>query len=62
MHFISDVLIPKFAVNEKDIISKLSRWFTGAGDRNGGRKERYVQDRNRRERAEQINEQFFVTI
>ncbi|XP_018363822.1 PREDICTED: putative uncharacterized protein DDB_G0278921 [Trachymyrmex cornetzi] len=37
---IRDVLIEKFSVSEKEIISKTSRWFTGAIDRAGGRKQR----------------------
>lgn len=50
MHFIADVLIEKFSVSEKEIISKISRWFTGAGDRAGGRKERNrIKERNKDE-------------
>lgn len=53
INFMADVLVEKFSVSKKEIISKTSRWFTGASDRAGGRKER-----NRpKERDERENEQ-----
>lgn len=42
IYFITDILFSKFGVPEKEIISKISRWFTGAKDRHGGRKERLL--------------------
>jgi len=39
INFMADVLVEKFSVSEKEILSKTSR-FTGASDRAGGRKER----------------------
>lgn len=38
--FVKDVLRDKHGTSDAEIISKTSRWFTGAGDRDGGRKER----------------------
>lgn len=45
-----DVLVEKFSVSEKEILSKTSRWFTGAVDRAGGRKERNRPKERERER------------
>lgn len=40
-HFISEVLSTKFPdISGKEIASQLSRWFSGAKDREGGKRER----------------------
>ncbi|XP_015113958.1 uncharacterized protein LOC107039035 [Diachasma alloeum] len=38
--YFKDVLREKHGTSDAEIVSKTSRWFTGAGDRDGGRKER----------------------
>lgn len=34
------------SINSKDIITKMSRWFSGAPDRDGGKKERLMRKQN----------------
>jgi len=43
MLIVSDVLTSKYPdIKEKEMSSDLSRWFSGAKDREGGKKERIV--------------------
>lgn len=45
--FILDVINTKFPdINQKEICSTLSRWFSGANDREGGKKERSLKKLN----------------
>ncbi|XP_011866937.1 PREDICTED: uncharacterized protein LOC105561504 [Vollenhovia emeryi] len=60
-----DILVEKFSVSEKEIVSKTSRWFTGASDRAGGRKERNrprEKEIENRESMSIIANKFFVFI
>lgn len=42
---VSDVLTSKYPdIKEKEISSDLSRWFSGAKDREGGKRERIVNE------------------
>ncbi|XP_011304404.1 uncharacterized protein [Fopius arisanus] len=44
--YAKDVLREKHGTSDAEIVSKTSRWFTGAGDRDGGRKERRKENPN----------------
>lgn len=44
-HFLSDTLKQLFpSTSNKDILSRLSRWLSGAPDRDDGRKERMTRN------------------